>query len=91
MPTSLSHVQKLTLQKNDAVMRINGQREDGSAFFVYVQMSKAAVDQMMRDQESGAVVDVQQYGTVLLSGDGEPTEEQIAYMRDTYDFNEDGI
>ena len=85
--TKLPHVTKLKLQNNNAIVFMRGKRDDGSAFFIYAEIAKEQMEKMARDAQEDKNVDLSSYGKVLLSGEGEPKEDNKQYMTEKWNFD----
>ncbi len=82
----MSFRQKILLGDRDPVVLLRGKRQSGLPFFAYVVLSPRKLTQLNEDMRKGTLITLADYGTVVMEGEGEPSEEQKAYMNDHYGF-----
>lgn len=68
------------------ILLVRGENPDGEAMFAYVAIRVDKLQEFMEAQKSG-VFYPEDYGVIIESGEGEPTEEIRKKMEDEYGFN----
>jgi len=79
--------QKITFGEFDPFVYLHGERGDGSRFFAYLNLPFEQLARLNSDMERGVLVQLAEYGKVLLQGDGAPTADQMRYMEAQYAFD----
>jgi hypothetical protein len=67
---------------------VRGEDAQGASIFAYVAVQAANVEDFMKAQESGTFYP-EDYGVVLATGKGEPTEELIRKIEQDYGIDHD--
>lgn len=83
----LSFRQKILIGDCDPVVLLKGERGAGRPFFAYLSLPIEQLARLNRDMERGVLVQLAEYGKVVLQGLGEPTEDQKRYMERHYAFD----
>lgn len=72
--------------KTVCILLVRGENPDGGAIFAYVAVRLDKLQEFMEAQKNG-VFYPEDYGVIIESGEGEPTEEIRKKMEDEYGFN----
>lgn len=79
--------QKILLGDFDPVVFLAGERTGGMPFFAYMSLPFEQLARLNSDMERGTLVQLAEYGKLLLQGEGEPTADQKRYMERHYAFD----
>lgn len=79
--------QKILFGDFDPVVFLKGERPNGVTFFAYLSLPFEQLARLNSDMERGRVVQLSEYGKVVLQGDGEPSDDQKQYMERHYAFD----
>lgn len=77
-------------EKAVCILLVRGENPDGRAIFAYVAVRADKLHEFMEAQKTG-IFYVEDYGVVLESGEGEPSEEIRKKMEDEYGFDHTGM
>lgn len=83
----LSFRQKVLIGDHNPVVFLKGERGEGRPFFAYLSLPIEQLVRLNRDMERGVLVQLAEYGKVVLQGFGEPNEDQKQYMERHYAFD----
>jgi hypothetical protein len=72
------------------ILLVRGENPDGAQTFAYVAVRADRLSVFMQAQESGLFYP-EDYGVIVESGEGEPSEEILRRMETEYGFNHDGM
>ena len=72
--------------KTVCILLVRGENPDGGAIYAYVAVRADKLESFMEAQQSG-VFYPEDYGVIIESGEGEPTEEIRKKMEEEYGFN----
>lgn len=86
--TELTRSEKMLAEKTVCILLVRGESEDGAPIFAYVAVRSDKLEAFMEAQKSDTFYP-EDYGMVIESGEGEPSDEVKAKMRDEYGFNHD--
>lgn len=84
----LSRSEKMLAEKTVCILLVRGEATDGQPIFAYVAVRADKLEAFMEAQKSDQFFP-EDYGMVIESGEGEPSDEVRAKMRDEYGFNHD--
>lgn len=84
----LTRSEKMLAEKAVCILLVRGENEDGQPIFAYVAVRADKLDAFMEAQKNEAFFP-EDYGMIIEAGEGEPSEEVKARMRDEYGFNHD--
>lgn len=87
MGSVLSYRQKILLADREPVVYLRGKRMGGLPFFAYVVLSMEQLTKLNYDMENGRMVQLADYGHVVMQGEGDPNDDQKAYMERHYAFD----
>jgi hypothetical protein len=76
--------------KTVCVLLVRGQNPEGAPIFAYVAVRGDKLSEFMKSQESGMFYP-EDFGVIVESGEGEPSEEIRRRMETEYGFNHDGM
>tara|TARA_B100001179_G_C18309033_1_gene282935 strand:+ start:94 stop:462 length:369 start_codon:yes stop_codon:yes gene_type:complete len=88
--TELTRSEKMIAEKTVCILLVRGENADGGPIFAYVGVRADRLEEFMAAQEDGTFYP-EEYGVIIESGEGEPSEEVKAKMRDEYGFNHDAM
>lgn len=80
------NAEKNVADKTVCILLVRGENPDGGAIYAYVAVRADKLESFMEAQQSG-VFYPEDYGVIIESGDGEPTEEIRKKMEEEYGFN----
>lgn len=86
----LTHSEKVMAEKTVCVLLVRGTGDAGQPIFAYVGVRADKLDDFMKAQADGTFYP-EDYGVVIESGEGEPSEEIRTKMETEYGFNHDGM
>lgn len=84
--SKLSRTEQIIAEKTVCVLLVRGEAPDGGKIFAYVAVRADKLEAFMEAQRKG-VFYPEDYGLVLESGTGEPSEEIKERMTKEYGFN----
>lgn len=76
------------ITEEETIILLRGTNAEDVEFYAYVSATPENVKRMNDDYENGRLVNFSNYGTVLLSGMGEPTEYDKIEMAERFGFVE---
>lgn len=79
--------QKIMFGDFDPVVFLKGERGNGARFFAYLCLPFEQLARLNSDMDRGKLVQLAEYGKVVLQGDGEPSDEQMRFMERHYAFD----
>lgn len=88
--TELTRSEKILAEKTVCILLVRGENAEGEAIFAYVAVRADKMEAFMEAQKSDTFYP-EDYGMIIESGVGEPSEEVKAKMRDEYGFNHDAM
>lgn len=80
------NAEKNVADKTVCILLVRGENPDGGAIYAYVAVRADKLEAFMEAQQSG-VFYPEDYGVIIESGEGEPTEEIRKKMEEEYGFN----
>jgi hypothetical protein len=88
--TELSRTEKLIAEKTVCILLVRGESPDGEGIYAYVAVRADKLEAFMEAQKSGMFYP-EDYGVIVESGVGEPTDEIREKMERDYGFNHQGM
>ncbi|TAE31881.1 MAG: hypothetical protein EAY65_07670 [Alphaproteobacteria bacterium] len=89
MTNERSQTDELALRYSVMINLIRGENVEGTPVFAYVAVRGDEMDAFMRAQSLPNGFDPLEFGVIIESGEGEPSEEIRARMLEEYGFNHD--
>ncbi len=86
--TELSRSEKMLAEKTVCILLVRGENADGNPIFAYVAVRADKLESFMAAQKSETFYP-EDYGMIIESGEGEPSDEVKERMRLEYGFNHD--
>ena len=84
----LSKTEQIIAEKTVCVLLVRGEDPDGTRIYAYMAVRADKLESFIEAQKSGTFYP-EDYGIVIESGEGEPTEEVKEKMTREYGFNHD--
>jgi hypothetical protein len=84
----LSHDE--ALEKTVCVLLVRGENPDGGGIFAYVAVRADRLEEFMEAQQDDLFYP-EDYGVIIESGEGEPSEEIRQKMEEEYGFNHEAM
>lgn len=81
-----SNAEQNIADKTVCILLVRGENPDGGAIYAYVAVRADKLEAFMEAQQSG-VFYPEDYGVIIESGEGEPSDEIRKKMEDEYGFN----
>lgn len=88
--SELTRSEKLLAEKTVCVLLVRGEDPDGQPIYAYVAVRADKLEEFMAAQKSG-IFYPEEYGIIVESGSGEPTEEVRRKMETEYGFNHEAM
>ncbi|MCI5049586.1 MAG: hypothetical protein MRY32_04565 [Rickettsiales bacterium] len=88
--TELTRSEKMIAEKTVCVLLVRGESPDGEKIYAYVAVRADKLEEFMEAQKTGTFYP-EDYGVIVESGVGEPTDEVKQRMHDEYGFNHDAM
>lgn len=82
----LSRSEKLIAEKTVCILLVRGESPEGESIYAYVAVRADKLEAFMEAQKSGMFYP-EEYGVIVESGVGEPTDEIREKMEKEYGFN----
>ncbi len=82
----LSRSEQNVADKTVCILLVRGENPDGGSIYAYVAVRADKLESFMEAQQSG-VFYPEDYGVIIESGEGEPTEDVRKKMEEEYGFN----
>lgn len=73
-------------EKTVCILLVRGEDPEGGPIYAYVAVRADKLEAFMEAQKTGTFYP-EDYGMIIESGEGEPSDEVKAKMRDEYGFN----
>ena len=86
--SELSRSEKMIAEKTVCILLVRGENDDGQPIYAYVGVRADRLEDFMQAQNSGTFYP-EEYGVIIESGEGEPSEDVKEKMRKEYGFNHD--
>ncbi len=84
--SDLSKSEQMVAEKTVCVLLVRGENPDGKPIFAYVAVRADKLESFMQAQKDGMFYP-EDFGVIIESGEGEPTEEIRQKMETEYGFN----
>jgi hypothetical protein len=88
--TKLTRTEQIIAEKTVCVLLIRGESPEGKPIFAYLAIRADKLQAFMEAQQSGTFYP-EEYGMVIESGEGEPSDEIKQKMTKEYGFNHDAM
>lgn len=88
--SKLSRSEQVLAEKTVCVLLVRGESPEGSKIFAYLAIRADKLESFMQAQKSGTFFP-EDYGVVLESGEGEPSEDVKLRMTQEYGFNHEAM
>jgi len=88
--TKLTRSEQIVAEKTVCVLLVRGESPDGAKIFAYVAIRADKLEAFMEAQKTGTFYP-EDYGIVLESGEGEPSDEIKQKMTQEYGFNHESM
>lgn len=88
--TELTRSEKLLAEKTVCILLVRGENEEDQPIYAYVAVRADKLEAFMQAQKDGTFYP-EDYGMIIESGVGEPSDDVKAKMRDEYGFNHDAM
>jgi hypothetical protein len=88
--SKLSRTEQIIAEKTVCVLLVRGESPDGQKLFAYMAVRADKLESFIEAQKSGTFYP-EDYGIVIESGEGEPTEEIKQKMTKEYGFNHEAM
>ena len=82
----LSRSEQIIAEKTVCVLLVRGENPDGTSIYAYVAVRADKLEEFMAAQKSGLFYP-EEYGVIIESGEGDPSEEVREKMEREYGFN----
>jgi hypothetical protein len=88
--SNLSRTEQIIAEKTVCVLLVRGESPDGKKIFAYIAIRADKLESFMEAQKQGTFYP-EDYGIVLESGEGEPSDEVKHKMTTEYGFNHEAM
>ena len=86
----LTTSEQIIAEKTVCILLIRGENPEGTKLYAYVAVRADKLEDFMEAQKSGTFFP-EDYGIILESGEGEPTDDVKAKMTSEYGFNHEAM
>ena len=86
----LSRSEQMVAEKTVCILLVRGESPEGKPIYAYVAVRADRLESFMEAQRKG-VFYPEDYGVIVESGEGEPSEEVRKKMEQEYGFNHTGM
>lgn len=86
----LTASEQIIAEKTVCILLIRGENTEGGKMYAYVAVRADRLEAFMEAQQSGTFFP-EDYGMILESGEGEPSDEVRARMTNEYGFNHEAM
>lgn len=86
----LSRSEKILAEKTMCILLLRGENAEKEQIYAYVGVRADKLEEFMKAQET-AIFQPEDYGIVIESGEGEPSDEIKAKMTKEYGFNHEAM
>ncbi len=87
---NLTRSERIIAEKTVCILLVRGEDPDGESMYAYVAVRADKLEPFMEAQKNGTFYP-EDYGVVVESGIGEPSEEVRTRMETDYGFNHEGM
>jgi hypothetical protein len=88
--SKLTRTEQIIAEKTVCVLLVRGENPDGNKIYAYVAIRADKLESFMEAQKQGTFYP-EDFGIIIESGEGEPTDEIKAKMTKEYGFNHDAM
>ncbi len=88
--SKLTTSEQIIAEKTVCILLIRGENPEGTKLYAYVAVRADKLESFMEAQKSGTFFP-EDYGIILESGEGEPSDDVKAKMTKEYGFNHDSM
>lgn len=88
--SKLTRTEQIIAEKTVCVLLVRGENPDGNKIFAYVAIRADKLEAFMEAQKQGTFYP-EDFGIIVESGEGEPSDEIKAKMTKEYGFNHDAM
>lgn len=88
--TKLTRTEQIIAEKTVCILLVRGENTDGGKIYAYVAIRADKLEAFMEAQKQGTFYP-EDYGMVIESGEGEPSDEVKHKMTTEYGFNHDAM
>lgn len=88
--TKLTKTEQLIAEKTVCILLVRGETPDNKKIYAYVAIRADRLESFMEAQKQGTFYP-EDYGIVIESGEGEPSEEIKKKMTEEYGFNHEAM
>lgn len=88
--TKLTASEQIIAEKTVCILLLRGENPNGGKMYAYVAVRADRLEQFMEAQKSGTFFP-EDYGMILESGEGEPSDEVKKRMTEEYGFNHEAM
>lgn len=88
--SKLTRTEQIIAEKTVCILLVRGENPDGHKIYAYVAIRADKLESFMEAQKDGTFYP-EDYGIIIESGEGEPTDEIKAKMTKEYGFNHDAM
>lgn len=86
----LTRSEQIIAEKTVCVLLVRGESPDGKKLYAYLAVRADKLEEFMEAQKQGTFYP-EDYGIIIESGEGEPTDEVKKKMTEEYGFNHDSM
>ncbi len=88
--SKLTRTEQIIAEKTVCVLLVRGESPEGKKIFAYIAIRADKLESFMEAQKQGTFYP-EDYGIVLESGEGEPSDETRTKMTTEYGFNHEAM
>ena len=88
--SKLSRTEQIIAEKTVCVLLVRGESPEGAPIYAYLAIRADKLESFMEAQKSGTFFP-EDYGIIIETGEGEPTDDVKARMTKEYGFNHDAM
>ena len=88
--SKLTRTEQIIAEKTVCILLVRGENPDGGTIYAYVAIRADRLEAFMEAQKQGTFYP-EDYGIIVESGEGEPSDEVKEKMTKEYGFNHDAM
>jgi len=88
--TKLTRSEQIVAEKTVCVLLVRGESPDGKKIYAYIAVRADKLESFMEAQKTGTFYP-EDFGIILESGEGEPSDEVRLKMTQEYGFNHEAM
>lgn len=88
--TKLTKTEQIIAEKTVCILLVRGENPDGGKIYAYVAIRADKLEAFMEAQKQGTFYP-EDYGIIVESGEGEPTDDVKSKMTKEYGFNHEAM